>query len=222
MWVWGGGSEWIEQLSPRGQWQSIDWCQNHSRWHVILNSNVCLQPPGWSWSPYPLPPSSVSLPPARTTLKQILMKKILAPPLLGSNVSLAVSSSEHWKGRLGQGIYEETHKVWCLEACVIEKKQNKLINKHRCIVQPGSQAQYFVLAFGQNVENLLIGTCKIEICVFLGPGVPMCTWGQAWRNVVNLSFWKLFFVAIHRCFIFFSIFYCSIFFFCNVVLASTV
>ena len=71
----GGGAEWAEQLSPRGQWQSIDWCQNHSWSHVILNSNVCLQPPSWSWSPSPLPPPSVSLLPARMTSKQVLMKK---------------------------------------------------------------------------------------------------------------------------------------------------
>lgn len=162
----GECAEWVEQLSPRGQWQSIDWCQNHSWSHVILNSNVCLQPLS----------ELISLPPSSSFCLLLLQGRHQSWSswrkywhlLYWGAMNLAVSSSEHWKGRLGQGIYEGTHEVWCLEACVTEK-QNKHVNIHRCSVQPGSQAQWFVFGvLGRNVGNLLIGTCKIEICVFWG------------------------------------------------------
>lgn len=50
--------------------------------------------------------------------------------------------------------------------------------------------------------------------MYLGAGMKECD-KPVFLKII------LFFVAIHRCFIFFSIFYCSIFF-CNVVLASAV
>lgn len=99
----GGGAVWIEQLSPMGQWQSIDWCQNHSRPHTPSSFPMCAfsllvkdRPP--SFSPLPLPsplspfPPSFphiflpSLPPERTTSKQTLMKKRLEPLLLGFTI----------------------------------------------------------------------------------------------------------------------------------------
>lgn len=83
--VWEGGGMWIEQLSPAGQWQSIDWCQSHSWLCITLICSVTISllldhpplPSSFLCSPYaswPLPtflPSPMLRSPQRTVLMEV-------------------------------------------------------------------------------------------------------------------------------------------------------